>query len=127
MSTQEATTDSTGVTEETPTVLFVDDEPDMLNIYELLCGSEYDVLTAGGGEEALEIFGDHIDFAFFDRRMPNMTGGEVIRTLRERGHQTPVGIISAVDEENDVGTAYAAYLTKPIDKEDVFATIDEYT
>lgn len=127
MSTQKAGADSTDTTERKPTVLFVDDEPDMLEIYELLCGPEYDIFTAEGGKEALEVFGDHIDFAFFDRRMPEMTGGETIRTLRKRGYQTPVGIISAVDAENDVGAEYAAYLTKPIDKEDVFTTIDEHT
>lgn len=127
MSTQKAAADPTDTTERKPTVLFVDDDPDMLEIYELLCGSEYDVFTAEGGEEALEVFGDHIDFAFFDRRMPEMTGGETIRTLREQGHQTPVGIISAVDPETDVGTEYTAYLMKPIDKEDVFTTIDEHT
>ena len=60
------------------TVLFVDDEPELLDIYEIRYGSEYEVLTATSGTEALEAFGDHIDIAFFDRRMPGMSGDEAI-------------------------------------------------
>ena len=127
MSTQEASADSADTAEETATVLFVDDEPDLLEIYEVLCGSEYEVFTAESGTEAIDRFGDHIDIAFFDRRMPEMTGDEAIRTLREQGYQTPIGIISAVDADNDVGVDHAAYLTKPVERDDVLTTIDEHT
>jgi CheY-like chemotaxis protein len=106
-----------------PTVLFVDDEPDLLETYEALYRGEYTVLTADSGPNALEQFGDHIDFAFFDRRMPEMSGEETIRALRETGFQTPVAMVSAVEPENDFGVETAAYLVKPIEKHQVERTV----
>lgn len=117
-------TDTTGAEK---TVLFVDDEPELLEIYELVCGSDYTVLTATDGEEALGAFGPHVDFAFFDRRMPGMTGDEAIQALRERGYQTPVAIISAVDPETEPSVDHEAYLTKPIVKEELLDTISRHT
>ena len=109
------------------TVLFVDDESEMLRLYELTYGSEYTVLTAGSGEEALEVFDDRVDFAFFDRRMPDMAGDEVIETLRNEGYRTPMGIISG-GESAYVGTAveYAVYLTKPPDQEQIHTAIQRH-
>lgn len=109
------------------TVLFVDDEPELLDIYEIKYGSEYEVLTAGSGTEALEKFGEHVDIAFFDRRMPRMSGDEAIRALRENGYQTPIGIISAVEPETEIEVEYDVYLTKPIDEDRIRSTIDQYT
>ncbi|WP_340098310.1 response regulator transcription factor [Salinibaculum salinum] len=127
MATQEISADATDTGDQETTVLFVDDEPDLLEVYELLCESEYNVLTAEGGEEALETFGEHIDFAFFDRRMPKMTGDEVIETLRDEGYETPMGIISAVDPEEEPSAGYASYLTKPIDTDDIQDTVSKHT
>jgi CheY-like chemotaxis protein len=109
------------------TVLFVDDEPGLLDIYEIRYGSEFDVRTATDGAEAIEAFGDHVDFAFFDRRMPGMSGDEAIRTLRDRGYRTPLGIISAVDPDSDLTVECDVYLTKPVDGDRVRDAIDKYT
>lgn len=127
MATVESSDSSSDAQQSQTTVLFVDDEPDILELYDLLCRTEYTVRTAQSGREALEQFGDHVDIAFFDRRMPDMSGGEVIDTLRDQGYQTPVGIISAL--EPDVGDDIESdtYLTKPIDRENLFETIDDHT
>ncbi|MEF8786465.1 MAG: response regulator [Haloarculaceae archaeon] len=127
MATQDISGDAVGSADQETTVLFVDDEPDLLEVYKLLCESEYNVLTAEGGKEALETFGEHIDFAFFDRRMPEMTGDEAIEALREQGYETPVGIISAVDPEAESSGAYTSYLTKPIDADQIQDTVSKHT
>lgn len=108
------------------TVLFVDDESAVLELYELTYGSEHTVLTAASGEKALDIFGEHIDFAFFDRRMPGMSGDEAIRTLRKEGYRTPFGIISAIDPDGTLDIEYEAYHTKPTDKKRIRATIRKH-
>ncbi len=126
MATQEISANTTNTGESETTVLFVDDEPELLEVYELLCESMYEVLIAQGGPEALEMFDSDIDFAFFDRRMPEMTGSEVIETLRDQGYETPMGIISAVDPDVESGTACASYLTKPIDVEQIENTVDQH-
>lgn len=109
------------------TVLFVDDEPEILELYELLCEDECAVVTAESGQAALEQFGDHIDMAFFDRRMPDMTGDEVIGAVRAEGYQTPLGIISAVDQERGPEIDADTYITKPISGGELLDTIDEHT
>lgn len=109
------------------TVLFVDDEPELLDIYEIRYGSEYEVLTATSGAEALEAFDDHIDIAFFDRRMPGMSGDEAISELRADGYRTPIGIISAVDPETELQAEYDVYITKPICEDRIHAAIERNT
>jgi CheY-like chemotaxis protein len=88
--------DSAGTASSNGTVLFVDDEPEILEMYELLCQSEYTVRTAQTGAGALEQFGDQVDIAFFDRRMPDVSGYELIEEIRSEGYKTPLGVISAV-------------------------------
>lgn len=109
------------------TVLFVDDEPDMLELYETLCGPLYDVRTATGGEEALAEVGSQVDFVFVDRRMPGMSGDELIQTLRERGYEMPIAILSAVDPDAELTVEYDVYLTKPMDKEQIQQTVAQHT
>ena len=109
-----------------PIVLFVDDQRDLLDVFELTFGRDYDVRTASGGEEALEEFGDHVDIAFLDRRMPGLHGDEVLERLRDRGDETPVVVMSAVDPEVEPPAEYAAYLTKPVDNDRIRDLVDEY-
>lgn len=127
MATQDDSMDVTATAESDTTVLFVDDESDLLELYEVLCGTEHEVLTATSGEEALETFGPHVDVVFLDRRMPGMLGEEVVRELRDRGYGTPLCLLSAVEPETEPGVAYEEYLTKPVDRETLLDTIARYT
>lgn len=126
MATQElsGTAPEPGVSD--ATVLFVDDEPDVLGLYEALCGPLYDVRTATSGEEALSEVGSHIDFVFVDRRMPGMSGDELIQTLREQGYEMPIAILSAVDPDAELTVEHDAYLTKPMDKEQIQQTVAQH-
>jgi CheY-like chemotaxis protein len=117
--------DAAGDTAE-PTVLFVDDEPELLDVYEVFCGPEYTTVTAAGSEEALAAFGPEVDLLFIDRRMPGMSGEAVVQTLRDEGYQTPVVFMSAVDPDAEPSVDYERYLTKPVDKAQIQAVITEY-
>lgn len=126
MGIKESSSDGTAGTEPDTTVLFVDDEPELLEIYEHMYGTRYDIRTASSAADALEQFGPHIDFAFFDRRMPEISGEEVVQTLRDEGYGTPMGFISAVDPSTDPDVEHETYLVKPIDREAIHRTIDRY-
>jgi len=67
------------------TVLVVDDEPAVLEtVRDGLTAHGYQVLTAGGGEEALQIAQGHqgpIALAVVDVIMPGMSGPEVAQRL----------------------------------------------
>ena len=126
MAATEHSEDEAGTASPGRTVLFVDDEPEILEMYELLCQSEYTVRTAQTGAEALKQFGGQVDIAFFDRRMPDMSGYELIEEIRERGYRTPLGVISAVEPDSGPDAELDAYLTKPISEADLTDTIDEH-
>ena len=109
-----------------PTVLFVDDQQDLLEVFELTLGRDYDVRTASDGEEALDRFGDHVDLVFLDRRMPGRHGDDVLKQVRDRGYDTPVVMMSAVDPEIEPPAEHAAYLTKPVDTDVLRDLIEEH-
>ena len=68
------------------TILFVDDEPMILEVGgEMLSELGYRVLAANGGQEALDIFAsdhDRIDLVILDMIMPKLGGGETYDRLK---------------------------------------------
>ena len=65
-----------------PKVLFVDDDESNLIVCEAVCGDEFDVLTASGGAEALELMRAHeVAVVVSDQRMPNMSGVELLEQV----------------------------------------------
>ena len=107
-------------------MLFVDDESSLLDLWETIFTDEYDVRTASGGEEALRKFDADVDVVFLDRRMPEMSGDDVVRELRENGHATPVVMFTAVDQDHEVPAEYDEYVTKPMESDRARALIDRY-
>jgi PAS domain S-box-containing protein len=71
----------------TETVLVVDDEELNINVTRLILERlGYEVVTAGGGKEAIEIFSkpdNQIDLVILDMVMPEMGGGETYTALKQ--------------------------------------------
>ncbi len=69
------------------TVLLIDDEDMIIDVgQEMLTATGYDVLSARGGKEAIDVYKknkDKIDIVILDMVMPDMSGGEVYDTLKE--------------------------------------------
>lgn len=109
-----------------PTVLVVDDEPEVTDAYALRLRQRYDdVRTAYGGEEALAEMDDAIDVVLLDRRMP-FSGDKVLTEIRDRGYDCQVIMVTAVNPGFDiVDMPFDDYLCKPIDKSDMFAAVDQ--
>ena len=67
-------------------VLVVDDESRMRKLVsDFLTRDGYEVIEAGDGEEAVEIFFQNKDIAviLLDVMMPKMNGWQVLKTIRE--------------------------------------------
>ena len=66
-------------------VLVVDDEKDIRELIKFYLNKEgFEVLEAGDGEEALEIFeNEYIDLGIIDVMMPVMDGFELVENLKE--------------------------------------------
>lgn len=99
-------------------VLAVDDETDLLTVYEGYLRPECSVTTANSGVEALEMIDESFDVILLDRRMPGMSGSEVLDAIRERGINTPIAMLTAVKPDLDiVEMPFDEYLEKPVDRQ----------
>lgn len=105
-------------------VLVVDDEERVAEAYRMWL-SEYDVEVATGGREALSMVDEDVDVVLLDRRMPDLTGDEVLAEIRERGLDPRVAMVTAVDPDFDVvDMAFDDYLTKPVTAESLSGVVD---
>jgi two-component system, OmpR family, KDP operon response regulator KdpE len=111
-----------------PLVLAVDDEAGILRVIKLELGAHgFRVITANNGEEALKLATEHRpDIALLDIVMPEMSGLEVMRRLRERSN-VPVILLTAKGSETDKvrGLELGAddYRAKPFSREELGARV----
>lgn len=82
-----------------PLVLLVDDDPGILEVYQLYLESNgYEVVCATDGVSALEAVGRRLpDIILADVRMPRMDGFTLVEEVRKRGHDIPVVLHTAFD------------------------------
>lgn len=108
-----------------PTILLVDDEPLAHDLYQSHLSDEYEIRTARNGEQALEQLDETIDIVLLDRRMPGMSGQEVLETIRDRGYGCMVAMLTVVEPDFDIiEMGFDEYLLKPVSPAELNATID---
>ena len=88
----------------------------------------YDVVTANDGARALEIHRDQgADLLLLDVSMPNVDGLTVCRTIRSKGDDTPILMLTARHEVDDRVAGLDAgaddYLVKPFALEELLARV----
>jgi len=118
---------STGVSgqEERANVLIVDDEERVAETYRIRLQDNYDVDVATGGREALEMVDDDDDVVLLDRRMPDVSGDEVLDEIRGRELSCKVVMVTAVDPDFDlVEMKCDDYIVKPVEKNELHEVID---
>ncbi len=110
-------------------VLYVDDEPENLRIFELGFRREFSVLTAPGGREGLEVLQHKpVAVVLSDQRMPGMTGVEFLSRVGEvdskvmRVLVTAYGDAATLSAAVNDGSIYR-YVPKPWEPEDMRLTV----
>ena len=114
-------------------ILIVEDNPVHMRLIEMtLRANNYTLLKATDGEEALDIaIRERPDLILMDLNLPETTGFEVTKKLRENlvFHHTPIIALTAYpmrgDRERIVDSGCDAYLTKPINTRELPRTIAE--
>jgi two-component system, cell cycle response regulator len=104
-------------------ILVVDDSPVIRNALEdVLVTAGYSVTTAANGIEGLDVIHQNeFDLMFLDIDMPNLSGLQVCRMLRNepRFSDFPIIMLTARGQKQDqywgMETGASAYLTKPFD------------
>ncbi|MBA2375945.1 MAG: response regulator transcription factor [Rubrobacter sp.] len=110
------------------TILLVDDDAALLEVTSIVLSSEgYRVLTAEDGYDALKEVGrERLDLVVLDVMMPNLSGLEVLKRIREQS-DVPVVLLTAKSQSVDkvVGLELGAddYITKPFDTKELLARI----
>ncbi len=116
------------MSEQLPLVLVVEDEPDLADLYAAWLGDEYRVRTAYGGQEALEeldAVDNQVDAILLDRRMPGLSGDEVLSAVRERGVDCRVAMVTAVEPDFDIlKMGFDDYLVKPVASDTLRETVE---
>lgn len=112
-------------------ILFVDDEPAVLEGYQRLLRQEFQIETAGSGEQALEKLAKNGPFAVVvsDMRMPEMDGAQFLAKVMVKfpqsmrimltGNSDLPAAMRAVNE----GNIYR-FLTKPCEKDELVRTLN---
>ncbi|NOV29815.1 EAL domain-containing protein [Methylomonas sp. ZR1] len=93
--------------EQKPQVLIVDDEPYIMSaLKRCLWRDDYEILTAGSGQEALELLANHpVMVIICDQRMPEMTGTEFLSRVKIMHPRTVRMIISGYADLNTITEA----------------------
>ncbi|HEY7467579.1 MAG TPA: response regulator transcription factor, partial [Dehalococcoidia bacterium] len=111
-----------------PLVLAVDDEAGILRLIRLeLSEQGFRVVVAADGEEAIRTFEQQRpDVVVLDIMLPDMSGLEVMRRLRERTN-TPIILLTARDHDEDKvrGLELGAddYIVKPFNPQELTARV----
>src|SRR5690349_18950513 len=94
-----STRGTTGMSEK---ILFVDDEPQVLDGYRRQLGRKYRTECALGGEEALERIGAEGPFAVVvsDMNMPGMNGIQLLAKIRELAPDSVRMMFTGSDQSN---------------------------
>ncbi len=105
------------MTESDLRILVVDDERSIRRFLRASLGSQFVILEAASGTQALEaVAAEHPDLVILDLGLPDMDGIQVTRRLRE-WTQIPIIVVSVREQEEDKIAALDAgaddYLTKP--------------
>lgn len=112
------------------TLLFVDDEENVLNaLRRIFLEENYTILTATSGQKALEILAQQpVQLIISDHRMPGMTGAELLKEVREKYHDTIRIMLTGYADVNSImgavkeGAVYK-FITKPWNDEDLRLTV----
>lgn len=111
-------------------ILLIEDEPGLvLTLSDRLRSEGYEVESAGDGGEGMELASSRpFDLIILDLMLPDMSGFDVCRDMRQQKLQTPILMLTARAQVEDkvVGLKLGAddYLTKPFETIELMARIE---
>jgi len=112
-----------------PTVLVVDDDPDIReSIEELLTSDGLHAAVASNGLEALRVIENRpIGVVLLDLMMPVMDGRQMVEEMRRRGLSVPVVLLSAGRDLRRVSSELGLdAIEKPFDLDELLTKVREH-
>lgn len=109
---------------EKPTVLIVEDEGDLADLYADYLAEVATTKHAATGEQARDRMSEDVNVILLDRRLPDVMGEELIPDLREQNPTVGIAMVTAVQPDFDIlDIGFDDYLTKPVDKASLRAVV----
>jgi two-component system alkaline phosphatase synthesis response regulator PhoP len=111
-------------------LLLIEDEAGLvLTLTDLLATKGYQVSSATDGQDGLDLaLGGEFDLIVLDVMLPRKDGFEICRTLRRRGIQTPIIMLTArgqvADKVSGLKLGADDYLAKPFEPAELLARIE---
>jgi len=107
------------------TILVVDNDPAVADAFRSYLRDRYRVRVAYDGEVGLRRFDEDVEVVLLDRRMPNVSGDEVLEHIRSRDRTCQVAMVTAVDPDFDiVDMEFDDYVQKPVSEEELLDTVE---
>lgn len=105
-------------------VLIADDDSRVTTMHETWLEEGYTVRTARDGKETLNELGTAVDVVVLDRRMPGLTGDEVLDWLRSQRYDCRVVMVTAEDPQPEIlDMGFDEYLSKPVMKDELRSVV----
>ncbi|WP_421863272.1 EAL domain-containing response regulator [Motiliproteus sp.] len=114
------------------TVLIVDDEVNIIQSFQrLFRKAPFRILTAGGGQQALEVLArEKVDVIVSDQRMPGMTGAELFAVVQQKYPNTTRLLLSGYTDFDALtyainNGAISKFISKPWNRDELRQSLDE--
>lgn len=111
-------------------ILVAEDDIQLRQLFcRVLTRSGFSPLPVSDGQEALELLEtEYVDLIVSDIMMPRLDGYRLVQTLRERGSQTPVLMITAKERFEDMQQGFLSgtddYMVKPVNLNEMILRIN---
>ncbi|MBN2519900.1 MAG: response regulator [Bacteroidales bacterium] len=113
-------------------ILYVDDEPINLKLFEINFAKKYDVFVASNGFQGYELLNKELDvlIVISDMKMPEMTGIEFIRKAKEKFPDKKYYILTGYEINTEILEALNSglivkYFSKPFNIKEIEKTIND--
>jgi DNA-binding response OmpR family regulator len=114
------------------TILIIEDDPAILRVVKDNCASRgHHTLTARDGEEGLDLaLNRNPDLILLDLMLPKVNGYEICRAIRAEKLETPILMLTAKGQEEDIVRGLEAgaddYITKPFSIRELMARVQAF-
>jgi DNA-binding response OmpR family regulator len=119
---------------DSPSILLVEDDPDLAQTYAAFLDDEYQVTTVHSGETAIDALDAAFGIVLLDRRLPVASGNEVLAAIENRNIECRVAMITSVAPDFDIiNLGIDDYLVKPVTRAELrdtvsrLCTLDRYS
>lgn len=111
-----------------PKILIVDDEAEILRVLEKTLEDDFEVVTCVRAKEALALIDESFQVILSDQRMPEMSGSEFFRIVREKHPQIVRIIMSGYSDMNALISSVNQgeifrYINKPWEFQELLNTL----